>query len=126
MDISEGLGSAYRMTISASLSLLLGTLSGGLLADEAARPHPDDALKILGDYAGRMMVVLANGEKIYSGQRPLEPEGVSWHLDMGDPDWPVTLEVVFPDCHAPFIAYLGQQDAPHTLLVQGCELSLLK
>ena len=106
--------------------MLMTALSGMSMPADVTRPRAEDSLEVLGDYAGRMMVVLVNGEKVYSGQRPLEPEGVSWLLDMDDPDWPVTLEVIFPDCHAPFITYLGKDDAPHTLLVQGCELEILK
>lgn len=115
-----------------ALCLLAG--AGAALADDlppgnALPPPPPPAQKyefeIVGDYAGKDLVITVNDREIFRGNRPLEPAGVRWHLRHDIRTYPASLSISIEGCAGLQALSVPETEEGPLLIFRGCDVEIL-
>jgi hypothetical protein len=79
-------------------------------------------VEVVGNYAGRDMVLKIDGRVEYQGRGQLHPPGMSWTIPTANLGKPSTLELTIEPCPAPFSATYEQDGVQRYLVIQDCEI----
>jgi len=88
-------------------------------------PPQKNEFEIVGDYAGKKLVMRVNGREIYSGQRPLEPAGVRWQLRHDIQSYPADLSVSIEGCAGVAALTVPETDEGPLLIFRGCNVEMI-
>lgn len=92
----------------------------------AAQPQAGAKLEVLGDYAGRKLKLTVDGKVEWDGYGHLNPQGMSWFITVNPGDTPAPIELQIEPCEQPFTADIPRDGATRALIIQGCEIRLVK
>ncbi|NHK27098.1 hypothetical protein FF098_004160 [Parvularcula flava] len=88
-------------------------------------PPQKNEFEIVGDYAGKMLVMRVNGREIYSGQRPLEPAGVRWQLRHDIQSYPADLSISIEGCAGIAALTVPEAEEGPLLIFRGCDVEMI-
>lgn len=88
-------------------------------------PPMKNEFEIVGDYAGKKLVITSNGREIYSGQRPLEPAGIRWQLRHDIESYPAELVISIEGCAGTVILSVTETEEGPLLIFRGCDVEMI-
>lgn len=96
------------------------------VAPAAAQPSLMSKLEVVGNHAGRMMKLHVDGKLVFEGNGHLDPPGVTWTLNVAPGSEPAPIELTIEPCEAPFKADVPRNGGVHTLIIQGCDVKIVR
>lgn len=91
-----------------------------------AQPPTLSKLEVVGNYAGRVMKLTVDGKVEYEGRGHLDPPGVTWRINVLPGAEPAPVELEIEPCEQPVRASMPRDGATYALIIQGCDIRLVK
>ena len=88
-------------------------------------PPQKNEFEIVGDFAGKQLLMIANGREIYRGNRPLEPAGVRWQLRHNIENYPAELVISIEDCPEDSSLTVPETEEGPLLIFRGCDVEMI-
>lgn len=99
--------------------------SGAIIPPPMQPPPQKNEFEIVGDYAGKELVLTANGREIFRGNRPLEPAGLRWQLRHDIEAYPAELSIAIEGCDDTVSLSIPERDEGPLLIFRDCAVEMI-
>jgi len=108
------------------LACVMLVAAGPALGETPREPPLLTKIEVVGDYAGRNMLLRIDGRVEYEGRGQLHPPGMTWTIPTPNLGKTSIIELTIEPCTDTFKADYEQDGVQRALIIQNCDIRLVR